>query len=72
LLKGNLARAFSSDHPLDLPLAIAHDEEIFEHYLSFSRSIKRISQIPDPVYRDAAIEKIKELKFRFNRWPSAP
>jgi hypothetical protein len=51
----------SSDHPLDLPFAIAHDQEIYQHYLEFSRSLKRISQIPDPVYRDAAIEKIKAM-----------
>ena len=51
----------SSDHPLDLPFAIAHDQEIYQHYLEFSRSLKRISQIPDPVYREAAIEKIKAM-----------
>ena len=54
-------RNITSDHPLDLPFAIAHDQELYEHYLAFSRSLKRISQIPDPVYRDAAIEKIKAM-----------
>jgi hypothetical protein len=62
LLAGHFRRTGFSDHPLELPFAIAHDEEIYEHYLSFSRSIKRISQIPDPVYREAAIEKIKEIE----------
>lgn len=47
-----------SDHAIDLPFAIAHDKEIYEEYLAIARSLKRISQIPDPVFREAALQQI--------------
>lgn len=48
----------SSDHPLDLPFSIAHDEDIFEQYQEIAQALKEVSQIPDPVFREAALQKI--------------
>lgn len=51
-----------SDHPLDLPFSIAHDEEIFEQYEEIARALKDISKIPDPVFREAALQQIVAVK----------
>lgn len=55
-------RRGKSEHPLDLPFAIAHDPEIYDEYLAIARSLKRISQIPDLVFRDAALQQIQSIK----------
>jgi hypothetical protein len=52
----------SSDHPLELPFSIARDEDIFEQYQDIARALKNISQIPDPVFREAALQQIVALK----------
>ena len=52
----------SSDHPLDLPFSIAHDEDIFEQYEEIARALKDISKIPDPVFREAALQQIVAVK----------
>lgn len=52
----------SSDHPLDLPFSIAHDEDIFEQYEGIARALRDISQIPDPVFREAALQQIVAVK----------
>lgn len=51
-----------SDHPLELPFSIAHDEDIFRQYEEIARALKDISQIPDPVFREAALQQIMALK----------
>ncbi len=47
-----------SEHAIDLPFAIAHHKEIYDEYLAIARALKRISQIPDLVFREAALQKI--------------
>jgi len=57
----------ASDHPLDLPFSIARDEDIFEQYQGIARALKSISQIPDPVFHEAALQQIVAVKSSLQR-----
>ncbi len=60
-------RRLESEHAIDLPFAIAHDKEIYDEYLAIARALKRISQIPDLVFREAALQKIASAKLEFQQ-----
>lgn len=51
-----------SDQAIDLPFAIAHDKQIYDEYLAIARALKRISQIPDLVFHEAAVQQIIAAK----------
>ncbi len=62
----NLKRAYRQlfSRPED---AIAHDKEIYDEYLAIARALKRIGQIPDLVFREAALQKIASAKLEFQQ-----
>ncbi len=51
-----------SEHAIDLLFAIAHDKGIYDEYLEIAKALQQISQIPDVVFREAALQKIVAAK----------
>ena len=51
-----------SKSAFDLLLAIAHDKQIYDETLELAKALEQISQIPDLVFREAALQKIVSAK----------
>ncbi len=51
-------RQIESDSAIDLLLTIAHDKPIYDETLELAKALKQITQIPDLVFREAAVQKI--------------
>ncbi|MDX1928304.1 MAG: hypothetical protein SFV81_17385 [Pirellulaceae bacterium] len=56
-----------SEHAIDLPFAIAHDKEVYDEYVAIAKALKHISQIPDQVFREAALQQIAVAKSELER-----
>ena len=52
---------------LDTPLFLAHDAALFEPYREITRSMLRISQNPDVIYRDVALEQVAQVSEQLGR-----
>ena len=52
---------------LDTPLFLAHDAALFEPYREITRSMLRISQNPDGIYRDVALEQVAQVSEQLGR-----
>jgi len=46
---------------LHLPMALARDENLFSYFIKYSDSLLDISYIPDPVFRQAAINQLESI-----------
>ena len=46
---------------LDTPLFLAHDADFFQHYRGLSRSLLRMSQNSDDIYRKTALEHLGQI-----------
>lgn len=46
---------------LDTPLFLAHDADFFEHYQEISRSLLRMTQKPDEIYRRTVLQKLAQI-----------
>jgi hypothetical protein len=52
---------------LDTPLFLAHDADFFEHYQAISRSLLRMSQNSDEIYRKTALQQIGQISQHITR-----
>lgn len=52
---------------LDTPLFLAHDADLFEHYQRISRSLLRMSQNPDAIYRKTVLQQVGQISDQFTR-----
>lgn len=46
---------------LDTPLFLAHDADFFEHYQEISRSLLRMTQKPDEIYRKTVLQQVTQI-----------
>jgi hypothetical protein len=46
---------------LDTPLFLAHDADFFEHYQEISRSLLRMTQKPDEIYRKTVLQQVAQI-----------
>ena len=44
-----------------IPLALARDEPMFASFIQYSNALRQISQIPDPVFRTAALQQLDAI-----------
>ena len=44
-----------------IPLALARDEPMFASFIHYSNALRHISQIPDPVFRTAALQQLDAI-----------
>lgn len=56
-----------SKSAFDLLLAIVHDKQIYDETLELAKALKQISQIPDLVFREAALQKIVSAKLELQQ-----
>lgn len=47
---------------LETPFFLSHDREVFQEYQAIARAMLSISQYPDPVYRDVALQRLAEVR----------
>lgn len=55
---------------LQIPFLLAHDRDVFSRFETISRSLLRISQNPDLIYRSATFDRLEELAEEFNQLAS--
>jgi len=47
---------------LEMPFFLSHDRQVFQEYQAIAKAMLKISQYPDPVYRDVAIQRLAEMR----------
>ena len=46
---------------LETPFFLSHDTQVFDRYRQISQSLLTVSQKPDPIYREVALEELTRL-----------